>query len=512
VDNPFIYGRALEPAEMVGRRAELRMVLGRLAKRQSTAVIGPPQVGKTTLLQALAGATMRQDLAGNRFDHNIFSFVDAQTRGFPSPADFWRQALKPLAEEVGIDELGKARPPQQLEVYLLAVLQQFFNEEELKTASFSLAIDYDSLEGQGKVNRARELVKLCQRTGRLDSLVQYVRQERPHVAWPTDGASPTLPPTPLQGAFVTAQKEDFSSFVLEQLFYRLYKDGKRFVLLIDEFDDFLANPALHTAEFYGGLRSLASRAPGFALVIAARQELEALNRRTQAINPHGSPYFNTFTELHLGALSGREFGDLLKMAGERFNKEDRQFVDALSGRHPYLAQIAVAAVWDADAAGKTGDKRYTAAGEAFYRETRKHFADTWGAMTDGMRRGTTAVALTQLPHLLETRAFLNERLTEDLADYTADLERLQRYGLVAQEGESWRIAPQGFLWWLADTLREQVRREEDFAVWLQARELDGVLTNAEKQWMGKAATAVGQAIIGSGVPALVDTMLKRLLG
>lgn len=140
-----------------------------------------------------------------------------------------------------------------------------------------------------------------------------------------------------------------------------------------------------------------------------------------------------------------------------------------------------------------------------------HFDDTWGAMTNGMRRGITAVALAQLPNLLETHAFVGARLAQNLADYTADLERLERYGLVAQEGESWRIAPQGFLWWLADTLREQVRREEDFAAWLQAHELDGVLTNAEKQWMGKAATAVGRAI-GPGVPALVETMVKRLAG
>lgn len=183
----------------------------------------------------------------------------------------------------------------------------------------------------------------------------------------------------------------------------------------------------------------------------------------------------------------------------------------VSGRHPYLAQIAATTVWDADAAAKIGDKRYATAGEAFYRDTRKHFDDTWGAMTNGMRRGITAVALAQLPNLLETHAFVGARLAQNLADYTADLERLERYGLVAQEGESWRIAPQGFLWWLADTLREQVRREEDFAAWLQAHELDGVLTNAEKQWMGKAATAVGRAI-GPGVPALVEMMVKRLAG
>lgn len=508
-ENPFIIGRALEPGEMTGRRAELRMVLGRLAKRQSTAVIGPPHVGKTTLLQALADATMRQALAGNRFERDVFSFVDAMAaRGFASAAEFWGQALRPLADHLS---LPTPPAPRRLETDLLPLLRQFFSESDLQDICFTLSVNYEALPGRGTKDKTRELVVLCQQQGRLAALAQQMKQVHPHldVPLPTPPAAPHL--TPLQGAFLTAQQERFGTFVLEQLFRRLHENGQRFVLLIDEFDDFLANPALHMAEFYGGLRSLASRARGFVLVIAARQELEELNRRTQAINPHGSPYFNTFTELHLGAMTGWEFGDLLKLAGDRFNKEDRQFVAALSGRHPYLAQIAAAAVWAADAVGKTGDKRYAAAVEVYYKATSMHFDDTWGAMTNGMRRGITAVALAQLPNLLETHAFVGARLAQNLADYTADLERLERYGLVAQEGESWRIAPQGFLWWLADTLREQVRREEDFAAWLQAHELDGVLTNAEKQWMGKAATAVGRAI-GPGVPALVEMMVKRLAG
>ncbi|MCA9959417.1 MAG: hypothetical protein KC443_10310 [Anaerolineales bacterium] len=507
MDNPFIYGPALPPEQMVGRRAELRMVLGRLAKRQSTAVIGPPHVGKTTLLQALADDQMRQDLSGNRFERDVFSFVDAMTaHGFASPAEFWQRALLPLADHLS---LPTPPAPRRLEMELLPLLRQSFNASDLQDICLALHINYEVLSGQGANDKTRELVILCQQQGRLEALALRMKQVHPHLDVPLPKPPPDPHLTLLQGAYLTAQHEQFGTFVLEQLFRRLHENKQRFVLLIDEFDDFLANPALHTAEFYGGLRSLASRAQGFALAIAARQELEELNRCTQAINPHGSPYFNTFTELHLGVLTGREFGDLLKLAGNRFDKEDRQFIAALSGRHPYLAQVAAAVVWDADVAGNRGDKRYTAAGEAFYRGTCQHFADTWRAMTDGMRRGITAVALTQLPNLLETRAFLTERLTVNLADYTADLERLERYGIVAQDETGWRVAQQGFLWWLADTLREQVRQETGFAAWLQAQALDGVLTNGEKQWMRKMGTAVAQAL-GPGVPALVEAMVKRL--
>ncbi len=49
--NPFIHGRSLTPSEMIGRQAELRFVLGRLAQRQSTAVAQ----GVPMLIQGFVG-------------------------------------------------------------------------------------------------------------------------------------------------------------------------------------------------------------------------------------------------------------------------------------------------------------------------------------------------------------------------------------------------------------------------------------------------------------------------
>ena len=40
----------------------------------------------------------------------------------------------------------------------------------------------------------------------------------------------------------------------------------------------------------------------FTLIIASRRSLDVLNHATQEINPHGSPYFNVFTEIRLGSL------------------------------------------------------------------------------------------------------------------------------------------------------------------------------------------------------------------
>ncbi|MCA9977017.1 MAG: AAA family ATPase, partial [Anaerolineales bacterium] len=243
MDNPFIYGPALPPEQMVGRRAELRMVLGRLAKRQSTAVIGPPHVGKTTLLQALADDQMRQDLSGNRFERDVFSFVDAMTaHGFASPAEFWQRALLPLADHLS---LPTPPAPRRLEMELLPLLRQSFNARDLQDICLALHINYEVLSGQGANDKTRELVILCQQQGRLEALALRMKQVHPHLDVPLPKPPPDPHLTLLQGAYLTAQHEQFGTFVLEQLFRRLHENKQRFVLLIDEFDDFLANPALH---------------------------------------------------------------------------------------------------------------------------------------------------------------------------------------------------------------------------------------------------------------------------
>ena len=45
-----------------------------------------------------------------------------------------------------------------------------------------MGIDYDDLPGQGKKDKARELIAYCQRYGRLD-LVAKLRELHPTVSW-----------------------------------------------------------------------------------------------------------------------------------------------------------------------------------------------------------------------------------------------------------------------------------------------------------------------------------------
>jgi len=68
-------------------------------------------------------------------------------------------------------------------VRLYDLINQHFNEEEIRTLSFKLGVDYGVLGGYSKADRVRELVMLLDRSGRLHELVEACRRERPKVRW-----------------------------------------------------------------------------------------------------------------------------------------------------------------------------------------------------------------------------------------------------------------------------------------------------------------------------------------
>lgn len=64
------------------------------------------------------------------------------------------------------------------------LLNQYFDLEEILTLCFELHVDYDSLRGEGKSAKIRELILLLGRQERLPELLALVRSKRPNVIWP----------------------------------------------------------------------------------------------------------------------------------------------------------------------------------------------------------------------------------------------------------------------------------------------------------------------------------------
>jgi len=66
---------------------------------------------------------------------------------------------------------------------LRQILVTRFDAGELRTLCFDLGIDYDDLPGEGKANKARELVAYLNRRGRISELLKVGEQLRPDVSW-----------------------------------------------------------------------------------------------------------------------------------------------------------------------------------------------------------------------------------------------------------------------------------------------------------------------------------------
>lgn len=66
---------------------------------------------------------------------------------------------------------------------LWRLIDHHFNESELRTLAFALAVEYESLGQGGKSDRVRELIGHMERQGKLRLLLDWCMEMRPNVVW-----------------------------------------------------------------------------------------------------------------------------------------------------------------------------------------------------------------------------------------------------------------------------------------------------------------------------------------
>jgi len=510
MSNPFFHGNPVSPDQFLDRRRELRRLVSRIVNQgQSSAVVGEPRSGKTSLLEYLAAPELRKELYGADGEQLLFTYLDAQTLGGRfSQAQFWEYALRSLYEQAVVPR----------------------------------------------------------------------------------------PDAPLAQAYGTCRENDFGTFVLERCLTQMDDEGWRLVLLLDEFDVLLHHPILNSAEFFGSLRSLTSRYPALALVIASRRPLENLDKETQELSRTGSPYFNILTEITLGPWPETAVNELLRWAGERFTMDDRRFIKEVAGGHPYLLQMAASVLWEVyeDAEGSPTQHRQQA-GQELFDLCRPMLEASWRHWSPLVRRAMVAVTLTQItetgdeagepyadPSSLpaissllrdgftaqELQRFCRDRSAfspvlsrfgpmfslEDMIDALLEycqkrllfaellsevrrfnprqydryapqlapqhllrllelgpeLRWLEKRGFVAQDAArhgGWCVRPLVFLWWLADELARVTRTSQAFQEWVCAQELGRVLTAGEEQRLEEASHRLGEMFPG-GVRDLIESVAR----
>jgi hypothetical protein len=251
-----------------------------------------------------------------------------------------------------------------------------------------------------------------------------------------------------------------------------------------------------------------------ALVVASRYSVENLNRDTLEFSRTGSPYFNFLDEIIVGPLADKDVAELLLRGANHFTADDRRFIIQVGGGHPYLIQLAAAALWEAyeDREEDLPSLRRQQAGQSLYDEAAMIMSDTWRVWSPATRKAFAAVALAQIPWLLNERRFHIGRMIHDMTDLEPELRLLKKHGFVTENSAipgGWRVRPAAFLWWLADEVRRTIRQDKPFEDWLREQEMDGLVPRREKQRFDKALHATMELLKG-GVNILIEAAAKGL--
>lgn len=143
--SPFVYGRPVRSDEFLNRRGDLRTILNRLRHVESTAIVGEPHIGKSSLLLKLSDEDTQQAYLGEDAYQITTCLLDLHPIGNAyTPAAFWREVLEPLKEtnaETGALPLLEAAEDAG---YTRRSLEKLFNH--LGENSWQLAMLLDEFE------------------------------------------------------------------------------------------------------------------------------------------------------------------------------------------------------------------------------------------------------------------------------------------------------------------------------------------------------------------------------
>lgn len=91
-----------------------------------------------------------------------------------------------LRQSINSNIVVNSRRSQELQGYLLKNLNTRFSEQELRTLCFELHVEYSNLSGEGKSDKARELVGYLERRGRIPDLINLIKVQRPDISWDSE--------------------------------------------------------------------------------------------------------------------------------------------------------------------------------------------------------------------------------------------------------------------------------------------------------------------------------------
>lgn len=291
-----------------------------------------------------------------------------------------------------------------------------------------------------------------------------------------------------------AVNANYSHWSLESLFEHLGEQGRRLVLLLDEFEWLLLHPNFQDPIFFAFLRSLATLTGGLAIVLTNRFDVAAMNN-WGSIGSIGSPLFNYMSEIPLEPFSEETVGLLLDRGA--FDAPSRAFIRRVAGRHPWMLQAMAATL--------SQDHDHRSAAERFYEQFAFHFKSLWYPLKHRIRMAALVLSLLELSRWTNSKLNVEELVKVPIFGW--HLDELAARGLATQEGRSasaqgeravvrtaygadlyvwrgglWRVGTPAFAWWVRDVLIPASRQEAPLTV-DEPYQYRFLLTEAQSDWL-----------------------------
>lgn len=143
--NPFVYGRPVQPEKLVGRERPINTVFSRVSNGESTAIVGQPHIGKSSLLKYVAHRENRKARLGERALSQVWTEFDCHA--LPAhyhPKDFWKRILRPIPDEFREPEIDRRLAELSAADYDSFELADFFRH--LAERGLQVVLVLDELE------------------------------------------------------------------------------------------------------------------------------------------------------------------------------------------------------------------------------------------------------------------------------------------------------------------------------------------------------------------------------
>ncbi len=220
MQQPFIYGRPVRPDEFLNRESELRTIFNRLYNCESTAIVGEPNIGKSSLLLKLANEKTQRKYLDDKTEQIVVSLLDLHPVDDDyTPVAFWAEALEPLQWKRTDDTALRQQLEQLAQTnYTRRSLEQVFNYLGKNGQRLVLLLDeFERLLVHPNFQDPTFFALLCSLATRTSGIILVTASRLSVAAMNERGRSMRELGSPLFGNLIELRLQPFSQQSAEEL-------------------------------------------------------------------------------------------------------------------------------------------------------------------------------------------------------------------------------------------------------------------------------------------------------